>query len=376
MLTKEGCLQRQMRLKQWLADNGIEAAVITDARDVYYFTGLLLTPYPFSIPCCLWLETQGAGCLIGPVVEQSVCIEEYIGYEANLMGTISPNLMQTLYDELDKLLRGKRVDIVAYQREALSYMAAQTIESAVDPTHWTSIDDQLASMQSCKDADEIQLIRRCIEIDLAAYTAVQAAIVPGATELEVLAAGQQAALLEAGEWVYHNGDYRCGAYNGPARPRQIQAGEIYIVDAWTCYRGYWSDLSRAFTVGNEVSPLQQSLFNYIAWILQEHVPNLLKPGMDGQDIWRSLDQLIRQHPALAETGLIHHGGHSIGLRAHEMPDINRDRGGKLQAGQVMCVELGGYPDAARGGVRLENMYLLTADSVENLSPYPLRLSTT
>ena len=76
--------------------------------------------------------------------------------------------------------------------------------------------------------------------------------------------------------------------------------------------------------------------------------------------------MIREHPPLADQGLVHHGGHASGLRAHEMPDINRDRGGKLEPGNVICVEPGGYFDEARQGVRLENMYLITADGCEDL----------
>ena len=56
-----------------------------------------------------------------------------------------------------------------------------------------------------------------------------------------------------------------------------------------------------------------------------------------------------------------------------MPDINRDRGGTLEPGMVICIEPGGYFEAARYGVRLENMYLITDTGAENLSEYPLQL---
>ena len=91
------------------------------------------------------------------------------------------------------------------------------------------------------------------------------------------------------------------------------------------------------------------------------------------EIARIVDALIREHPALAEKGLTHHAGHGIGLRAHEMPDLNPERGGKLEVGQIITCEPGGYPDAARGGVRLENMYLITENGAENLSVFPMTL---
>ncbi|HIG18909.1 MAG TPA: M24 family metallopeptidase, partial [Candidatus Handelsmanbacteria bacterium] len=53
-----------------------------------------------------------------------------------------------------------------------------------------------------------------------------------------------------------------------------------------------------------------------------------------------MDAYIREHPALANAGLGHHGGHTIGLRAHQMPDVNATRGGIFQVGNVVSIEPG------------------------------------
>ncbi len=240
------------------------------------------------------------------------------------------------------------------------------------PDDWIALDDLINHMERRKDPDELDTIRRSIQVDLAAYRAAQRVIQPGVRELDVLAAAQQAAYWAAGESIYHNGDYRCGAKGGYASDREIEAGELYIVDAWTRFEGYWSDLSRTYIVGEQITDLQQSIFDHIKQI-QEQVVNLLKPGIDGVVLWGMIDTLIRQHPVLAQTGLIHHAGHSIGLRAHELPDLNEDRGGMLEAGTVITVEPGAYLDSVRGGVRLENMYLITETGAENLSVFPMSL---
>lgn len=369
MLTQDGCLQRQARLRQMMAEASINAVILSDPREIYYFTGVWLPPHISQKPCCLWVETGGEMWAILPETNDKPYVQDYSFYQSNLEGTISPDLMDRLCTVLEKRLPAKPVASVGYQANSLSYAILKTVEAVVHPTGWIAIDDLIANMQSRKDADEIATMRRSIEVNVAAYTSAAAAIIPGASELDVLAAGQRGALLEAGEWVYHNGDYQCGAFNGPARARRIEAGELYIIDAWSCYQGYWTDMSYAYVVGDQMTALQQSLFDHILWV-QEQVPTLLKVGNDGRDIWHLLDRLIRQHPALAETGLVHHGGHSIGLRIHEMPDINRDRGGMLEIGNVVCVEPGAYLDAARYGVRIENMYLITVGGPERLSPYP------
>ena len=63
---------------------------------------------------------------------------------------------------------------------------------------------------------------------------------PGSANLLVLSAGQRSANLRAGEGVLHSGDYRAGEIGGPARARQIESDDLYIIDAWLHVHGYWS----------------------------------------------------------------------------------------------------------------------------------------
>jgi Xaa-Pro aminopeptidase len=187
----------------------------------------------------------------------------------------------------------------------------------------------------------------------------------------VLEAVHRAATLRAGEPIHHGGDYRCGAFGGPARFRLIEAGELYIIDAQSTYRGYWSDLARTFAVA-EPTDLQASVYEHLAAILND-VPGQVRPGGSATALWHWLDARIREHPHLAGSGLIHHGGHGVGLRGHEAPDLNRDREGTFAVGNVFSCEPGAYSPALRAGIRLENTFLITETGVENLSPYPLAL---
>jgi Xaa-Pro aminopeptidase len=369
MLTQSGCLNRQHRFREQLAAQNIDAAVLTDYRDVYYFTGMLSAQFPIF----LLLETGGGCWLVANTDDGVSCVDDCTTYEWNKLGTLNPNILDGMSGVVAKRIQGTgAIKRLGWQAEAMPHLLRQTVDSGLQPDEWVAVDNLLRTMQSRKDPDEVALIRKSIQADLAAYTAVQKAITPGENELAVLAAGQRGAMMGAGEKVFHDGDYQCGVFNGPARNRNIVQGEIYIVDAWTCYRGYWSDLSRAFVVGGSPTDLQQSVFDHIASV-QREVPALLKPGTDGTAVWRALDARIREHPALADTGLVHHGGHAIGLRAHEMPDLNRDRGGTLEVGNVVSVEPGGYADALNYGVRIENMYLITEAGAENLSEYPMEI---
>ena len=63
----------------------------------------------------------------------------------------------------------------------------------------------------------------------------------------------------------------------------------------------------------------------------------------------------------------------MGIRAHEPPDLNRDREGIFEVGTVFSCEPGAYSEALNGGIRLENTFLVTEDGVQNLTDYPLVL---
>ena len=272
----------------------------------------------------------------------------------------------------DRLAGETGIKRLGCQAEALPWHLARTAEAKLSGVELVAVDDLLDDLQKRKDPDEIAVIRRAIAADLAAYTAAQAVIEPGVNELEVLAAARRGACLAAGEKVFHDGDYQSGQMGGFARDRPIEAGELYVIDAWTTYRGYWADLCRTFSVDGEPTDLQQSIFDHVKAFHQQ-VPTYLQAGKDGTECFGAMDAHIRQHPALADAGLVHHAGHNGGLRAHQMPDLNGERGGTLEVGNVVSVEPGGYTAEARLGVRLENMYLITEKGPENLSDYPMEL---
>ncbi len=374
MLTLEGCKDRQRRFRERLAVEGIDAVVLSDLRDIYYLTGVLLSGYPaFPFPALLFLETEGGAWLAAHTDEGDALVDDRITYEWHKLGTMNPDPLRLLNAAVaGRLKRGSRVSRMGWQEEALPRLLSDTVVDALGPAGWAPIDDLLAELQKRKDPDEVALLRKSIETDLAAYSRAQEVIAAGVNELQVLAAGQQAAVETAGEVIYHGGDYRSAELGGIARDREIEAGELYIIDAQGVYRGYWSDLSRTFVVGGEPTDLQASVYDHLAGILKD-VPHLVKPGGRATELWKTIDARIREHPHLKDTGLIHHGGHGVGLRAHEAPDLNRDREGIFEVGDVFSCEPGAYSEELRFGIRLENTFLIGEEGVETLSDYPLNL---
>ncbi len=372
MLTLTGCRDRQSRFRQRLATEKLDGAVISDQRDIYYFTGILLCPYPsFPFPALLFLETSGKTWLLSHTDAGDAAVDERLTYESSTLYTLNPDPMRLLNVLLGKRLKDcKGIIRLGWQQEALPKLLADTLVHVLG-NNWMPLDDLLSEQQMKKDPDEVVMLKKAIEINLTAYDRVQEMIAPGMNELDVLSGGRRAALHKAGQVLHHGGDYQCAQLGGLARDRKIQAGELYIIDAQTEYHGYWSDLCRTFAVG-ESTDLQASVYDHLKGILED-IPNLVKPGGRGTALWQTIDARIREHAHLQDKGLIHHAGHGVGLRVHEPPDLNRDREGIFEVGNVFSCEPGAYSQELNGGIRLENTFLITETGVENLSVYPLEL---
>ncbi|MCC6314137.1 MAG: aminopeptidase P family protein [Thermomicrobiales bacterium] len=371
MLTRKGCLTRQDRLRALLAEQGIGAVVVSDPRDVYYLSGFLAPVEP-PLPAMLYLETEGQTLLAAHTLDGEATVDRRVDYEPHLLSTRNLDLTQRMAGAAAEWLAGRpQVPRLGWQAESLQRYVGELVGAAVRPDDWIAIDAGLADLQRRKEEDEIALLRDSISCTLAAYDADQATIAPAVSEVAVLAAGSAAAIRRAGEHVMHDGDYQSGEQGGFARDRALLAGELYVIDAWTIYRGYWSDLCRTYAV-SEPTPLQVEVYDLVASILDE-MPERLRPGLRGTALWRWVDGRLREHPVLRDIGLIHHAGHGVGVRAHEEPDLNRDREGVLRPGDVVSVEPGAYAPELRAGVRLENTFLITETGCEVLSDYPLNL---
>ena len=374
MLTKRGCLARQQRLCARLSELQIDAVALNHPKEIYYFTGIIIPEEFPGQPVLFWLGADGRSLLMAHTDQGEPCVDQCFTYQADIGGTLTPDLREVLSMLMAKTLRdqGLQASRLGWQSEFLPRRMGLAVEQGLGQSpEWVAVDGVLSGMQEVKDPDEIELLRRAVQVDLAAYAAAEQAIAPGVSELEVLAAAQRAAHLAAGEKIFHDGDYQCGQMGGFARDRRIEEGELYVIDAWSVYRGYWADLCRTFAVG-EPSEVQHSIFAHIKGF-HDRVGEYLQPGKDGSECAVAMDAYIREHPKLADVGLVHHAGHNVGMRAHQMPDLNKERGGILQVGNVVSVEPGAYIPEMRAGVRLENMYLITADGLENLSPYPMEL---
>ena len=156
----------------------------------------------------------------------------------------------------------------------------------------------------------------------------------------------------------------------------LRANEAIIVDIFPRSKAtkYNADMTRTFCVGEPPAALRE-WYDLTERALAAAL-DAVEPGATGEDVHaaacevyeRAGEPTFRTDPE-TETGFIHSTGHGIGLDVHESPRL-ASGGGELEPGHVITVEPGLYdPDV--GGVRIEDLVVVTEDGYENLTGYPV-----
>lgn len=165
----------------------------------------------------------------------------------------------------------------------------------------------------------------------------------------------------------------------------IRAGEPVVMDIFPQHKEtrYFADMTR--TVSKGMPPEEIVKMYEIVMRAQDAGIKALRPGITGREVHELVEDIIfaagydtlragQKHNTEdpVRRGFIHGTGHGVGLEIHEAPSIGRGGAAPLVAGDVVTVEPGIY-DPAIGGVRLEDMLVITADGSRNLTRAPRQL---
>lgn len=145
----------------------------------------------------------------------------------------------------------------------------------------------------------------------------------------------------------------------------------------------FADMTRTFVVG--AGPEEIREWHGLCREALELGIEAVRPGVEGREVHRIVDEFFSRHgfPTVLTKpdghelleGFYHGLGHGVGLEVHEQPGLGLLPGSVLVAGDVVTIEPGLYRPGL-GGVRLEDMVLVTEDGCERLtdSPYDLELA--
>jgi Xaa-Pro aminopeptidase len=163
----------------------------------------------------------------------------------------------------------------------------------------------------------------------------------------------------------------------------IAADDVVLFDLFpvdlesACY----ADITRTFLVGDGPDEIRE--WHGLCREALDLAAAEVRPGADGRAIHVLVSeffaergfptQLTKQEGEVLRDGFYHGLGHGVGLEVHEAPGLGM-LGHELVAGDVITLEPGLYRYGF-GGVRVEDLLLVTEDGYERLtdSPYELEV---
>jgi Xaa-Pro dipeptidase len=231
----------------------------------------------------------------------------------------------------------------------------------------------LRELRKVKDAEEIKLMRKAAEVTSDGIRVASEVVGTGVKEYAV-AAEIEYAMRKRGssgtafETIVASGI--CSAFpHGGCSDREIQEGDLVVVDVGATYKFYRSDMTRTFVAGKP-SEKQKKLYEVVRKA-QTKAFEAVKPDIKAKGVDAAARKVITD--AGYSEYFVHSLGHGVGLEVHEPPTLSPDSKDVLVAGNVVTIEPGIYL-AGYGGIRIEDTVLVQTSGAEKLTKGPYALA--
>lgn len=266
---------------------------------------------------------------------------------------------------VSELCKKHGIRSLAIEKEALTYSQYLSYEAEIE-CELKAVPNLLSELRWIKSPEEIACLRKAEEIGDIAFSEILPYIKPGVTELEIAARlsfsmKMHGASGDSFPAIVASGVNSSMPHAMPSS-RKLQEGDFLTMDFGCVYNGYCSDMTRTVVLG-AASEKQKEIYNTVLRA-QEAALAALRPGRSGMEIDAVARDIIKE---AGYGDCFGHGlGHSVGLEIHESPNCNMRDQRILKPGMLMTVEPGIYVKDF-GGVRIEDMVVITEDGYENLA---------
>ena len=225
-----------------------------------------------------------------------------------------------------------------------------------------------------KDADEIARLRAAAVLGASLFERALEVIRPGVKENEVAAEMEYAARRAGAEEMSFPtiiaAGKRSALPHGRASTAAIPSRGFVVCDFGVILSGYCSDRTRTVHVGRATGEARR---RYEAVREAQAVAvETVRAGVNVGEVDQAARNVLR-NKGLARH-FTHSTGHGVGLEIHEPPRIASGQTEILRPGMVITLEPGVYI-AGSGGVRIEDMVVVTEQGCEVLAPASKELIT-
>ncbi len=278
-------------------------------------------------------------------------------------------------------------DLQAQFKTKVNYPDKSKTTLTVEPTKnnldMTGLESIMDNLRGIKTPEELDMVRKAVQISCVGQLEVMKAMKPGMSEREVQGIHEFVfKKYQAEELGYpsivgagHNG---CILHYVDNYKPTISNKDLVLMDLGAEFHGYTADITRTIPVNGKFSPEQKQIYELVLKA-QEEAMKICKPGTPFRDLTAATRIVVNK--GLVELGIIktideknlyypHGCCHHIGLDVHDRGTYD-----KLEENMVITIEPGIYiPDDAPCdkkwwgiAVRIEDDYLITKDGYDHLS---------
>ncbi|WAM32472.1 M24 family metallopeptidase [Caldicellulosiruptor naganoensis] len=285
--------------------------------------------------------------------KKETCGFEIIDYKGKLFETVLDILSQN------------QIDSLYFEGYNLTYSTFSEMKEKIGEKIYPlsfSIDE----IRALKDEDEIELIKRAVEITDKAFEHILNFIKPGVTENEIVA--------ELNYFILKNGakgfsfepivasGKRSSLPHGTATNKKIEYRDAVIIDFGCIYDGYMSDMTRTIFVGSPDDTMIR-IYNIVKEA-QQKAEEFITEGLKCLEVDKIARDYIGCFGYMERFG--HSLGHGVGLEIHELPRLSPKSETILEENMIVTVEPGIYIEDL-GGVRIEDMVVVKKDGCKVLT---------
>jgi Xaa-Pro aminopeptidase len=325
-----------------------EPLLVTSAVNIRYLTGF---------------RSSNAALLVEPDAVRLFTDFRYAERARALPGVVVVETPRNLLVGLAGHLAGR----VAFEPDAVTYAGYHAL--AAGGAELVPRRGLVERLRAVKDEEELGAMRAAAAIADRAFGRLAQERFVGRTERELVRRMEELLRDEGGDEAAFP-PVVAGAANGAAPhadpgDRVIEDGETVVVDAGCRIGGYCSDCTRTFATG----PLPGRLRDAYAACLEAQLAALdaVRAGAHGRDVDAVARERIDGGPFAGTFG---HGlGHGVGLEVHEAPALRPESEDVLEPRNAVTVEPGIYLPG-EGGIRIEDLVVVTEDGCEVLSSFP------
>lgn len=342
-------MQFQERKMTLLDASGLDMVYITSPKNIYYYSGF----------------TGTTAQLLLTANESFIFTDSRYHIQARQQAK-DFSLIDTAKKTVPQYLTEQKVNRLGFEDHHVTFDFYTKLKEKIKDAEFIPISDIIMKNRQIKEKEEIQRIKKAAQIADQAFSYILKEMKAGMSEKQI------AFLLEI--FMRKNGaeklsfDTICASGkrsalpHGTATDKLIEKGDFLTLDYGCIYDCYCSDMTRTVVMGS-ASDKQKEIYELVLKA-QKTALEAVRPEAKAKDV----DAIARNIIAGGGHGEhFGHGlGHSLGLTLHENPTLSYRSDEILKENMLVTVEPGIYIEDF-GGVRIEDLVLVTAQGYENLT---------